>query len=130
MDFDAFFTPEGSLFIPFLRWFLYHARHTNEEAEMKHITTILKESEVMAVRKAVCIAGAECVVIRPVKQALYAVEPWQGQSNLSPQKSRVLLDVTTDDRHYGGIVSAIKKMLRVGKIDLASRDSLLLSGAV
>jgi nitrogen regulatory protein PII len=95
---------------------------------MKHITTILKESEVMAVRKAVCIAGAECVVIRPVKQALYAVEPWQGQGDFSPKMSRVLLDVTTDDRHYGGIVFAIKRMLRVGKIDLASRDNLLLSG--
>ena len=97
---------------------------------MKHITTILKESEAMAVRKAVCIAGAECVVIRPVKQPLYAVEPWQGQSELSPKQSRVLLDVTTDDRHYGGIVFAIKKMLRVSKVDLASRDNLLLRGAV
>ena len=41
---------------------------------MKRITTVLRESEAMAVRKAVCVAGGECVVITPMPQRLRAIE--------------------------------------------------------
>ena len=40
---------------------------------MKRITTVLKESEAMAVRKAVCVAGGERVVITPMPQRLCAL---------------------------------------------------------
>ena len=41
---------------------------------MKRITTVLRESEAMAVRKAVCVAGGECVVITAIPQRLSPIE--------------------------------------------------------
>ncbi|MEJ1958211.1 MAG: hypothetical protein WDM70_01090 [Nitrosomonadales bacterium] len=41
---------------------------------MKRITTVLKESEVMAVRKAVCIAGAERVEITPLPYRMCGID--------------------------------------------------------
>lgn len=94
---------------------------------MKRITTLLRESEAMAVCKAVCVAGAECVVITPIPQRLCAIEPWQwhGEQSAAQREVHVRLEVTVDDSHYGGIVSAIQRIAHVGKIDLASRHHML-----
>lgn len=93
---------------------------------MKRITTVLKESEAMAVRKAVCVAGADRVVVSPIAQNSRAIDLWQWHGDQAFEKMHVRLEVTADDCHYGGIVSAINRITHVGKIDLASRhDSQL-----
>lgn len=90
---------------------------------MKRITTVLKESEVMAVRKAVCVAGGERVVITPMPQSLCAIdlEDWHWKQSVAQKDVHVRLEVTADDIHYGSIVSAIQRIAHIGKIDLASR---------
>lgn len=87
---------------------------------MKRIITLLRESEAMAVRKAVCVAGAERVVISPITQNPCAINPWLWQGDQSSAQMHVRLEVTADDSHCGGIVSAIQRISHVGQIDLAS----------
>lgn len=98
---------------------------------MKRITTVLRESEAMAVRKAVCIAGGEQVVITPMPQRLSAIELEGCRSGQSAARKEmhVRLEVTADDSHYDGIVSTILRMAHVGKIDLASRPDRLFGRA-
>lgn len=95
---------------------------------MKRITTVLRESEAMAVRKAVCIAGGERVVITPMAQRLCAIEleDCHSEQSAAQREMHVRLEVTADDRHYDGIVSSILRIAHVGKIDLASRHDRLL----
>lgn len=95
---------------------------------MKRITTVLRESEAMAVRKAVCVAGGERVVITPMAHSLSAIELEDCHCGQSAAKSEmhVRLEVTADDSHYEGIISAILRIANVGKIDLASRHDRLL----
>jgi hypothetical protein len=90
---------------------------------MKRITTVLNESEAMAVRKAVCVAGGECVVITPMPQRLGAIDQkkWDCAQSAAHMEVQVRLEVTADDNHYDGIVSAIQRIAHVGKIVLASR---------
>ncbi|MFA6922576.1 MAG: hypothetical protein WC216_12100 [Gallionella sp.] len=90
---------------------------------MKRITTLLRESEAMAVRKAVCVAGGECVVITPIPLRLCAIEleDCRCEQSAAQRDAHVRLEVTADDSHYDGIISAILRIANVGKIDLASR---------
>ncbi|MGA7749604.1 MAG: hypothetical protein WCA63_05600 [Gallionella sp.] len=94
---------------------------------MKRITTVLKESEAMAVRKAVCVAGGERIVITPMPQRLCSIdlEEWYCEQSAAPKGAHVRLEVRADDSHYSGIVSAIQRMAHVGKIVLASHDDRL-----
>ena len=94
---------------------------------MKRITTVLRESEAMAVRKAVCVAGGECVTIIPMPQRLCAIdlEEWCCKQSAGQREAHVRLEVTADDSHYGGIVSVIQRIAHAGKIVLASRDDRL-----
>jgi hypothetical protein len=94
---------------------------------MKRITTVLKESEAMAVRKAVCVAGAERIVITPMPQRLCATDPeeWDCEQSATPRGVHVRLEVTANDIHYGGIVSAIQRIAHAGKIVLASHLDML-----
>ena len=41
---------------------------------MKRITTMLRESEAMAVRKAVCVAGGDRIVITPIPYRMCGVD--------------------------------------------------------
>jgi nitrogen regulatory protein PII len=90
---------------------------------MKRITTVLRESEALAVRKAVSVAGGECVVITAIPQRLCAIELGIlcGERPAARDEMHVRLDVTADDRHYDGIVSAILRMAHAGKIIMSSR---------
>jgi len=99
---------------------------------MKRITTVLRESEAMAVRKAVCVAGGERVVITPMSQRLCAIElgTWRCEHSAASEEMHVRLEVTADDSHYDGIVSTILRMAHVWKIDLASRPDRLHGRAV
>lgn len=90
---------------------------------MKRITTVLRESEADAVRKAVCVAGGERVVITPMAQHLSDIEleDCRCERSVTQREEHVRLEVTADELHYDGIVSAILRVANVGKIDLASR---------
>jgi L-lactate utilization protein LutC len=94
---------------------------------MKRITTVLKESEAMAVRKAVCVAGGERIVITPMPQRLCAIdlEAWYCEQSATQRDVHVRLEVTADDSHSGSIVSAIQRIAHAGKIVLASRHHRL-----
>lgn len=94
---------------------------------MKRITTVLRESEAMAVRKAVCVAGGERIVITPMPQRMSAANPeeWDCEQSAAPREVRVRLEVTADDSHYSGIVSAIHSIAHAGKVVLASRHDRL-----
>lgn len=94
---------------------------------MKRITTVLRESEAMAVRKAVCVAGGESVVITPMSQRMSDVNlgEWHWKQPAAQREVHVRLEVTSDDSHYNGIVSAIMSIAHVGKIYLASRHDRL-----
>jgi len=83
----------------------------------------LRESEAMAVRKAVCVAGGECVMITSMPQRLCAINPEEKgcEQSASPGEVYVRLEVTADDSCYDGIVSAIRRIAHAGKIVLASR---------
>lgn len=89
---------------------------------MQRITTVLKASEAMAVRKAVCMAGAECVVIVPMPLCLSASgqENWCFEQPAARSEVHVRLEVTANDLHCGGIISAIRRIVHAGRIDLAS----------
>ena len=94
---------------------------------MKRITTVLKESEAMAVRKAVCVAGGERVVITPMPQRPCAIdlEEWYCEQSATQREVHVRLEVTANDIHYGGIVSAIQRVAQAGKIVLDSHLGML-----
>ncbi len=94
---------------------------------MKRITTVLKVSEAMAVRKAVCIAGGERIVITPMPQRLCTIdlEEWDCEQSAAPKGAHVRLEVTADDSHSGSIVSAIRRVAHAGRIVLASRPDRL-----
>jgi len=89
---------------------------------MQRITIILKSSEAMAVRKAVCMAGAECVVIMPMSLGLCAtdLEHWCLEQPETRNEVHVRLEVTANEIHHGGIISAIRRVARAGRIVLAS----------
>ena len=90
---------------------------------MKRITTVLRESEATAVRKAVCVAGGEHIVITPMSPRLCAVELDERfcEQSVAQMETHVRMEVTADDIHYVGIVSAIRRIAHIEKIDLASR---------
>jgi nitrogen regulatory protein PII len=97
---------------------------------MKRITTLLRESEAMEVRKAVCVAGAERIVITPVAHNIHAIDPWKWNGERLFTQKHVQLEVTADDDHYGGIVSAIKKISQAGRVILVFRHEMRPNRAV
>jgi L-lactate utilization protein LutC len=94
---------------------------------MKRITTVLKESEAMAVRKAVCIAGADRVVITPLPYRMCGIDMVDiySEKMVAEADKHVRLDVTTDNSRSSSIVSAIRRIAHAGRIVLASRHDML-----
>ncbi len=90
---------------------------------MKPITTVLRESEAMAARKAVCAAGGERVVVTPLTYRMCGIDTVDIYSDklVAEVNKQVRLDVIADDNQSGGIVSAIRRIAHHGKIVLASR---------
>lgn len=91
---------------------------------MKRITTVLKESEAMTVRKAVCtIAGAERVVITPIPYRMCGVDMVDilSEKIIAESCKQVRLDVMADDSIAGSIVAAIRRIAHAGNIVLSSR---------
>jgi nitrogen regulatory protein PII len=90
---------------------------------MKRITTVLKESEAMAVRKAVCtMAGAERVVITPIPFRVSGVDMSDVHNSKAIDEpfKQVRLDVTTDDSMAGSVIAVIRRVAHAGRVDLAS----------
>jgi hypothetical protein len=90
---------------------------------MKRITTVLKESEAMAVRKAVCtMARAERVVLTPIPLRVCGVEMSQVHASKTTDVpfKQVRLDVTADDCMAGSVIAVIRRVGHAGRVDLAS----------
>ena len=94
---------------------------------MQRITTVLRELEVMAVRKAVCIAGAEDVVITPLPYRMCGIDMIDVYSeNIAAESGKhVRFDVTADNSRSCSIVATIRRIAHAGKIILASRHDIL-----
>ena len=94
---------------------------------MKRITTVLKESEAMAVRKAVCIAGAERIVLTPLPYRMCGIDMMDMYSERVAAESdkQVRLDVTADKSHFNSVFSIIRKIAHAGKIILVPRQEAL-----
>jgi len=90
---------------------------------MKRITAVLKESEALSERKAVCIAGAERIVITPLPYRVGGIDMMDMHSaqRTAESNNHARLDVTTADNRSGRIISAIRKIAHAGRAILASR---------
>lgn len=97
-----------------------------KEASMKRITTVLKESEAMAVRKAVCLAGADRIVITPLPYRMCGIDMMDicSEQMVAESDKQVRLDVTADKSHFNSVFSIIRKIAHAGKIVLASRHDI------
>lgn len=84
---------------------------------MKRITLILKTSEVVSVRKAACIAGADRIVSQPVS---HKESVWFSNPHASAEDGLVRLDVMVVDSQSDEVVSAILATARLGKIEKIS----------
>ena len=90
---------------------------------MKRITTVLKESEAMTVRKAVCsMARAERVVITPIPYRMRGVDMLEVHSKKTIHEpfKQVRLDVTADDSMAGNVIAVIRRAAHAGRVDLAT----------
>ena len=94
---------------------------------MQRISTVLNESEALAVRKAVCIAGAERVVITPIPYWMCGVDMVDiyAERRIREWDKQVRLDVTADESRSGSIVAAIRKIPQAGKVVLATLQNKL-----
>lgn len=94
---------------------------------MKRITTVLKESEAMAVRKAVCVAGAERIVITPIPYRMCGVDmvDIDNERIIAEADKQVRVDVSSDNSRFGSIISAIRRVADAGRIVLTSRHDRL-----
>ena len=92
---------------------------------MKRISTVLKESEAMAVRKAVCIAGADSIVITPIPYRMCGIDMMDicSERRASEPDKQVRLDVTTDNGHFNSVLSIIRKIARVGGMAIRPRTA-------
>ena len=84
---------------------------------MKRITLIMKTSEVMTVRKAACIAGANHVVVHTISHRECV---WFQNPHVSAEDAPVRLDVTVVDSLSDEVVSAILTTARLAKIEKIS----------
>ena len=84
---------------------------------MKRITIILKTSEVMSVRKAACIAGADRIVAHPIS---HKESVWFSNPHVSAKDELVRLDVMVVDNQSDEVISAILATARLGKIEKIS----------
>jgi L-lactate utilization protein LutC len=98
-----------------------------KENIMKRITAVLDESDAAVVRRAVCVAGGERVVLTPLPLRMCGVDALdlESEKRVAELHKLVRLDVTADDNKSGSIVAAIHKIVRVGKIVLASSHEKL-----
>ncbi len=92
---------------------------------MKRITTVLRESEATAVRKAVCMAGGDRVVITPIPYQMCGVDMVDSYSKniIAESGKQVRFDVMASDSMASSIVAVIRRIAHAGRIVLASRHA-------
>ena len=92
---------------------------------MQRISTVLNESEVVAVRKAVCVEGVEQIVVTPIPYWMCGVDlvDLYSERKINELEMQVRLDVTAEDSRTGRIISAIQRIVHAGKIILATRHA-------
>lgn len=81
---------------------------------MKRITLILRTSEVMSVRKAASIAGANFIVVHTISNH---ENEWVPIPHVSINDELVRLDVIVVDSQFDEVVSAIIATAHFGKIE-------------
>jgi nitrogen regulatory protein PII len=84
---------------------------------MKRVTLILRTSEVMAVRKAACIAGANRMVVQPIS---HRECEWVPFPHVSAEDVLIRLVVTVVDSQYDEVLSAIITTMHFGKLENVS----------
>jgi L-lactate utilization protein LutC len=94
-----------------------------KENIMRRITTVLDESDAMAVRR----AGVERVVLTPLPLRMCGVDALdiESEKRVAELRKRVRLDVAADENISGSVVAAIRKIAQAGKIVLASSHEKL-----
>jgi nitrogen regulatory protein PII len=82
---------------------------------MKRITMVLQESDAVEVRKAVCVAGGEKVVVTPLPSRLAGIDMIDIECERAATElmKPVRLDVIARDDRSGTVVSAIQNIARV-----------------
>jgi nitrogen regulatory protein PII len=92
---------------------------------MRRIRIVLKESDVTAVRKAVCCAGGDRVVVTPRPHRVCAAElaDWYCGTPFAQRDDQVSLEVLAEDDRADAVVSAIVATAHVGKIEQITRMS-------
>jgi hypothetical protein len=92
---------------------------------MQRICSILRGSDAIAVRKAVCITGDARVVISPIPYWICGVDAMDSYSEKRMKELDKLerFDVTADDSRSNRIVSAIQRVVHAGKTVLATSQS-------
>lgn len=90
---------------------------------MKRISVVLKASEATLVRKAVCSACGDRVVITPMTQRACAAElaDWYCGMPVGARDNQVRLDVVVDDQRADAVVGAIVATAHAGKIEQITR---------
>jgi len=85
---------------------------------MQRISTVLRESDVKAVRRAASVEGAESIVITPIPYWLCGIDMVDRCSETRESKcdKQVRFAVTTDASRSGHIVSAIQRIVQAGKV--------------
>jgi len=93
---------------------------------MKRISTTLRESEATAVRKAVCIAGAERVVITTMPYPTCGIDMVDigSEKNVAESGMYVRLDVIADNSRSRSVIAAIRSIAHAAKIVLSSRPHM------
>jgi len=89
---------------------------------MNKITTLVKTSEVMPVRRALFEAGSQRIVVTPLTHREWdaALSDWYCGKQLRCEDAPVRLDIWVESSHTDAIVSAFMRTASVGKIERIS----------
>jgi nitrogen regulatory protein PII len=89
---------------------------------MNKVTTLVKTSEVMPVRRALFDAGSQRIVVTPLHNREWdtALSDWYGSKELRWQDAPVRLDIWVEKYRTDAIVSAFMRTATVGKIEKIS----------
>lgn len=89
---------------------------------MNKVTTLVKTSEVMSVRRALFEAGSQRIVVTPLPNREWdaALSDWHCSKELKWQDAPVRLDIWAARNRTDDIVSAFMRTASVGKIEKIS----------
>lgn len=90
---------------------------------MKRITIVVIASDMPTIRKAIFIAGATKLIIHPMPHGTCIGElgDWYCGIPLAKRVDHVRLEVTSDDKRWDGVISAILSTAHAAKIERVSQ---------